>query len=91
MSSEASRPASGFDVMLILESVTPPFVTLPFAIGFPVAYGQIVYVDTRMVYGRAQTYAIKDDKAFSYIVAEHERQGNRGKRYLRFERIHDSV
>lgn len=36
MSSDASRPASGLDVILILESVTPPFITRPFAIGLPV-------------------------------------------------------
>lgn len=30
-----SRPASGLDVMLILESVTPPFITRPFVIGLP--------------------------------------------------------
>jgi len=38
ISSDASRPASGLDVMLILESVTPPFIiTRPFAIDLPVA------------------------------------------------------
>lgn len=36
MSSDASIPASGLDVILILESVTPPFITRPFAIGLPV-------------------------------------------------------
>jgi len=30
-----SRPASGLDVILILESVTPPFMTRPFVIGLP--------------------------------------------------------
>lgn len=35
ISSDASRPASGFEVIFILESVTPPFITLPFVIGFP--------------------------------------------------------
>lgn len=35
ISSDVSRPASGFDVIFILESVTPPFITLPFVIGFP--------------------------------------------------------
>lgn len=36
ISSDASRPASGLDVMLILESATPPFITRPFVIGLPV-------------------------------------------------------
>lgn len=37
ISSDVSRPASGLDVMLILESVvTPPFITRPFVIGLPV-------------------------------------------------------
>lgn len=36
MSSDASMPASGLDVILILESVTPPFITRPFAIGLPI-------------------------------------------------------
>jgi len=37
ISSDVSRPASGLDVMLILESVTPPFIiTRPFAIDLPV-------------------------------------------------------